>query len=232
MKEKQKTSNHRRLVGFSIGVVISIAMLTMLLFPANNWMISAGPMNSGHENLECVECHQSAPGTVRQQLQANAQYLIGQRRVQADIKTLPVGNADCVACHRRPKDSHPVFRFFEPRFKKARQKLQPQHCNSCHKEHSGKRVTMNAQNCVVCHEKLILKKDTLDISHKSIIKHKRWDTCMGCHDFHGNHKMKTKTKFLQRHSTQEIVAYFDGTESPYSKEKRFKAKESRFDETK
>lgn len=225
-----RRQNQRRFTGFALGSAISIAAVTSLLLPENNWMLSAGPMNSGHEDLKCAECHQDAPGTIRQQLQANAKYLIGMRKNSADIKTLPVLNNDCIACHRRPKDNHPVFRFFEPRFKKARQKLQPQYCNSCHKEHTGKRVTMDPENCVVCHEKLSLKKDTLNVSHKKIIKHKRWDTCMRCHDFHGNHKMKTKTKTLQMYPQETITAYFDGADSPYSSKKIYKAKESRFND--
>lgn len=220
----------RRLVGFRIGVFASVMLVVVLSLPENNWMVSAGPMNTGHENLKCEECHQTAPGTIRQQLQANARFLIGLRTTSADIKTKPVGNSDCIACHQRPKDNHPVFRFFEPRFKKARQKLQPQYCNSCHKEHSGKRVTMDAESCIVCHEKLTLKKDILDVSHKIIIKRKRWDTCMGCHDFHGNHKMKIKTKILQIYPSYRIAAYFDGADTPYSKDKHFTAKETRFNE--
>jgi len=230
MKSKTKL-NYRRVSGFTVGILVSVLAIYILFIPQNSWMKAAGPMNIGHEELECEECHRPATGTVRQQLQANLQYALGNRDNLVDVKNLPVRNEDCVACHRRPKDNHPVFRFFEPRFKKARQKLQPQHCNSCHQEHSGKRVTMDPKNCVVCHKKLVLKKDGLDVSHKTIIKHKRWDTCMGCHDFHGNHKMKVTSRLLQMHPPRQITAYFDGADSPYSKEKKYSAKETRFDET-
>jgi len=230
--QKHKRPNRRRAIGFLVGITLSVVALTILLVPQNSWMISAGTMNSGHEKLVCEKCHRAAQGTIRQQLQANVQYLLANRDKSVYIKRLPVSNDDCLVCHRRPKDNHPVFRFFEPRFKEARQKIQPQYCNSCHKEHSGKRVTMDPTSCVVCHEKLTLKKDSVDVSHKTIIKHKRWDTCMGCHDFHGNHKMKLKTKILQMLPQKRIVAYFDGKSSPYSTEKRFKAKETRLNEIK
>ena len=132
--QKQKRPNKRRAIGFLVGITLSVAVLAFLLMPQNIWMISAGPMNTGHEKLDCEECHRAAQGTLRQQLQANMQYLLANRDKSVHITRLPVSNDDCLACHRRPKDNHPVFRFFEPRFKEARQKIQPQYCNSCHKD--------------------------------------------------------------------------------------------------
>lgn len=130
-------------------------------------------MNTGHEELECEDCHRKAKGTLRQQLQTSAKYLLGKQALSVDIGHENVKNEHCLACHRRPKDRHPVYRFLEPRFKDARNKIQPQYCNSCHQEHNGKRLTANPEYCEVCHGKLKLKKDPLDISHHKIVTEKR-----------------------------------------------------------
>lgn len=166
---------------------------------------------------------------MRQQLQANLQYFLGNRDSTVAVGHSPVSNDDCIACHRRPKDNHPVFRFLEPRFSNARRELAPQQCNSCHTEHSGRRVTMEIESCKTCHKKLELKKEPLKVSHKQLIKEKRWKTCLGCHDFHGNHKMKTETDMKKLVSQERIEAYFMGDSSPYSEHKKYKARESRFD---
>lgn len=205
-------------------------MIIIFALPQNESMLSPGPMNPGHEEVACNECHLQADGSTRQQLQANLQYFLGNRAASVAIGHNPVNNADCLACHRRAKDNHPIFRFLEPRFSKARRDLAPHTCNSCHTEHRGRRVSMAVDACKICHKKLVLKKEPLKISHKQLIKKKRWETCLGCHDFHGNHEMKTETDLQQILSSQRIEEYFKDSKSPYSKDKKYKAKKSRFDE--
>lgn len=184
-----------------------------------------GPNNTGHEDIECLHCHIAATGTLRQQLQANALYALGKRVLTADFGFQAVTNEQCVSCHKRPDDRHPVYRFFEPRFKEARNSLQPQHCISCHREHSGVRVTQqNIGYCKACHEKLVLKEDPLSISHQQLIQEEKWSSCLGCHDFHGNHKMETRTNVADVINPAIIRQYFQGGESPYSDKKYHKAK--------
>ena len=52
-------------------------MVGFLLLPGVEHFTAPGKMNTGHERLACDSCHRPAPGTVRQQLQANARYLLG-----------------------------------------------------------------------------------------------------------------------------------------------------------
>lgn len=118
-----------------------------------------------------------------------------------------------------------VFRFVEPRFAEARAKLQPQFCLSCHLEHRGRRATLSTTTyCEVCHRETKLNKDPLDVSHADLIVLERWETCLGCHDFHGNHVMKTRTVLAETLPTAEIRNYFKGAPPPYAKTKRYKAK--------
>lgn len=182
-------------------------------------------MNTGHEDLKCKSCHKPAPGTVRQQLQANLRYVLGLRETAADFGQQDVGNEICLGCHDRPKDRHPVYRFLEPRFAKAREQIQPQFCISCHLEHQGKRVTREESGyCVNCHKETKLKKDPINISHEQLIAQDRWESCLGCHDFHGNHVMKTKRVVEEAWSPERVRAYFGGGPSPYPKELYYNAK--------
>jgi len=228
--QKRKPPNKRRIISFISAFIVSTIAMVALVLPQNESLLSPGPMNPGHEKLNCDECHLEAEGSSRQQIQANLQYLLGNRDNTVAVGHTSVSNDDCLACHRLPKDNHPVFRFLEPRFSKARRELAPQMCNSCHQEHRGQRVNMAIDSCKTCHKKLELKKEPLKISHKQLIKEKRWKTCLGCHDFHGNHEMKTETDLKKLLTTERIEAYFKDSKSPYSENKKYKAKESRYDE--
>ncbi len=79
-----------------------------------------GPANVGHEQLECGDCHRPARGTTRQQAQANVRFLLGHAKTKVAFGHEPVTNDVCQECHARPRDRHPVSRFVEPRFEKAR----------------------------------------------------------------------------------------------------------------
>ncbi len=208
--------------GYIFGICLGVIGLTFLASSQGEFYLKPGPSNTGHENVECKYCHTHAPGSFRQQIQANLQYLLGKRPDVADFGRKNVSNESCIGCHQRPDDRHPVYRFFEPRFKKARDQFSPQFCNSCHLEHTGKRVTMDETGfCQSCHEKLVLKKDPISIPHHLLIRAEKWQTCLGCHDFHGNHIMKTRRDVMQAVSTKRILEYFQGGKSPYS-EKKYK----------
>jgi ribosomal protein L37AE/L43A len=214
----------RQYIAVIIGLLLTLCVILYSSSNSGQWFKSPGKLMTGHTDLICADCHRPAKGSLRQQLQANVQHLIGQRKDAVDIQHQDVSNQHCLACHKRPKDNHPIYRFLEPRFKKAREELQAQHCVSCHQEHIGKRVSAEIDNCRSCHGKLKLKKDPLDISHHQLVTEKRFDTCLGCHDFHGNHKMKLAERLDDIYSKEKITDYFDDAPSPYSEEKQYKAK--------
>lgn len=78
--------------------------------------------------------------------------------------------------------------------------------------------------CQHCHEETQMKKDPLDISHETLVSTERWDTCLGCHDFHGNHVMEVPLRVHDATSPDLIQAYLRGGDSPYPAEKRYEAR--------
>lgn len=217
----------RQVIGMAVGVVLTLICYVVLSLPANEDLVSLGPLNTGHEELECVDCHTKAPGTALQQMQANFMHAIGQRKNEVEFGHLDVDTKKCQGCHDRPNDRHPVHRFKETRFADARKALDPTQCETCHLEHKGVRLTLEvtqATYCKNCHEDLEMKNDPLDVSHEQLIKEEKWATCLQCHDFHGNHFMESATKLKDTISIAEIQAYFDGEPSPYSDRKKYIAK--------
>lgn len=220
-----KRARWRQRLGQLTGVSLGLVCLAFLLLPGMRQFHARGPMNTGHENLECVDCHQNAPGTTRQQIQANVRFWLGLRSKPATLGLERVGNQTCLECHDRPNDRHPVFRFNEPRFREARAKLNPQECLSCHQEHRGLRVSQSQEFCETCHQDLILKNDPISIPHQTLVKESKWSTCLGCHDFHGNHAMDTPVDVEKSFDLKDRQAYFRGEKSsPYSDQKFFVAK--------
>lgn len=213
--------------GYLAGLGLMALALLWLFLPGQESLHSLGPANTGHETLGCEDCHTPADGTARQQIQANVRYWVGLRDTPANFQHNAVTNDDCLACHERPNDAHPVFRFNEPRFAEARAAIQPQDCVSCHLEHEGERVTIEPTFCVVCHEDLELRNDPIDIPHTTLIADENWASCLGCHDFHGNHVMETETQVGNALPIETIEEYFAGSDSPYSAEKAFSATEER-----
>ncbi len=217
----------RQWIGFYCGAYLA-AVLTIIglsgLFMHFN---EKGPMNAGHENILCDDCHQKAPGTIRQQLQARVGYLLKARKTDVVFGHLPVSNQDCLVCHERPNDPHPVYRFIEPRFAETRKKIQAQYCATCHQEHRGERITNDTQFCRHCHERLVLKNDPLDISHAQLIEDEKWPTCLGCHDYHGNHVYQIPRETTKMIPELEVIRYFKGFPTPYSKDKKHEPKKRR-----
>jgi hypothetical protein len=214
-------------IGYRLGLGLAAVTLILFFLPSlDNWH-TLGPANTGHEPLACQECHTVAEGTARQQVQANLRYWLGTRASPVAFQHNDVGNEDCLACHERESNNHPVFRFNEPRFAEARANIQPQLCVSCHMEHEGVRVTMETTFCVECHQDLTLRNDPIDVQHEQLVAQEDWESCLTCHDFHGNHVMELETAVGDGLTQQEIEAYFNGGDSPYSDEKIFEAKDSR-----
>ena len=212
-------------LGYQVGILCSVVVLIVLLLPQQKSFSTPGPTNTGHETLECQDCHLSATGSARQQIQANIRYWLGWREKLVDFQHQAVKNKQCKACHVNPEDTHPAHRFNEPRFSKARKNIQPHYCVSCHREHKGVRVTNNVMFCKECHQDLVLKNEPLDISHETLTKQNHWTSCLGCHDFHGNHIMQEPTTMDKRLKPESIIHYFKGGVSPYSDQKKYQAKE-------
>lgn len=172
-------------------------------------------MNVGHEHLECGSCHRPAPGTTRQQLQANVRTALGLRAAYVDFGMRAVGNADCRSCHDRPDDRHPVHRFLEPRFAEARAALSPQSCTSCHGEHTGRRATVEPDACRHCHADLEIANDPTMPTHAALVGAAAWSSCLGCHDFHGNHDTSVPTTLEAAIAPATIERYLAGGADPY-----------------
>lgn len=181
-------------------------------------MLAPGPMNTGHMSVACASCHKAAPGTVRQQLQTIAAHWLDRqpRHVEIDLGYRAVTNDACQSCHNRPNDRHPVFRFLEPRFADARAAIHPEQCASCHREHAGTRVTVaDGTYCRQCHADLAIDRDPLDVPHRMLVQTQSWQTCLGCHDYHGNHGLKPPTRLRDAIAPAAIRTYLRGGMSPY-----------------
>jgi hypothetical protein len=212
-------------IAYGLGIVLGLLGIGLLFLPAYDKLHASGVMNTGHDSVHCDSCHRDALGTARQQIQANLHHFLGQRENPADFGHQTVSNQNCLVCHERPNDRHPVYRFLEPRFSKAREALHPERCIACHTEHKGQRVTLSEMGyCVNCHKKTTLRKDPLDVPHDQLIALKRWESCLGCHDFHGNHRMKTAKTVQQMIAPEKIRDYFQGGASPYGEALHYTAK--------
>ncbi len=210
---KQKRSLRR--LAYAAGIAAALLPL-WLLSPALATFVPNAAHNPGHADFECTECHREAPGTTRQQLQAKAKYWLGIRDENVDFGMRQVDNAACVGCHENPDDRHPAHRFLEPRFEAARLALAPEQCVSCHREHTGTRLSQtNAGFCATCHSDMKVKDDPTRPTHAALINSARWDTCLTCHDFHGNHAYTPPNDLKEALDPGAVAAYFGSGESPY-----------------
>lgn len=211
----------RQWIGFGVGILATSITYVVLSVPSNEKFLSKGPMNTGHEDLSCESCHTPAKGNVFQQFQANVMYTFGLRRTEADFGTENVDTDKCQDCHDRPNDRHPLHRFEEARFSDARKELGVTECESCHNEHDGVRITQtNIGYCENCHGDTELSDDRLEISHKQLVERELWNTCLQCHDFHGNHIYEVAHSMKDTIPVKVVQEYFDGGPSPYSDNKK------------
>lgn len=204
-------------IGLSFAVLISFSSV-------HGGILNPGSMTVGHSNLACISCHRPANGSIRQQIQAIASYLLGQRATSAFLVLQAPKSADCLACHGRPKDRHPIHRFKEPRFAEALATIDARTCYGCHLEHQGARVSNNGQFCAACHSGLKLQKDPLDVPHELLTNEKKWHTCLGCHDFHGARAHKAPHALNKALSIMQIESYLKDGPDPYSGIKLYSAK--------
>ena len=197
----------------------------MILAVGQHGAMEKGNLIAGHTELACVDCHKEQPGTLRQEIQANLKYALGQRETFVPIGYHAADTATCLDCHTRKNDRHPVYRFQEPRFTQAVAQIDARDCLSCHTEHEGQRVSLDDTGfCVACHTDLTLKSDPLNIPHTTLIAQKDWNSCLGCHDFHGNHAYTVPTHTQDQFSAQDIADYLGAGPDPYAPSKIEKGK--------
>lgn len=206
----------RRLRPIMSALVVSAVTVAVLRTPSNERLSSPGGAADHHGALSCDQCHQAAPGTTRQQIQANLRAWIGLREGGAPLCTDPVDNRDCLACHDNRADAHPVHLFMEPRFEAARSAIHPESCRSCHSEHETRLTSITGSFCVHCHEDLELREDPATPTHASLVEAERFDTCLQCHDYHGSHSNETPTRLVDAPPLSTITSYLAGEDvRPY-----------------
>jgi len=210
-----------------IATAMALPLVTLGVFATNTHQFSPwlahGPIQAGHKSIECIDCHQPGDGTTRQQTQANLFFALGLRENSVEFGYRPVTSQECLHCHERPNDRHPIYRFNEPRFSKARNEISANTCFGCHSEHQNRRVSSTATFCSNCHQELQLKDDPLDQSHATLVEYNEWESCLGCHDFHGNHTHEPQLLVENAFDTGLIQDYLVDGPDPYGESKVFKA---------
>lgn len=202
-------------IGYLVGALLGLAALVLPWLPGLQSLNTTGPPNIGHGNLACQDCHLPASQN-KNKNPLETTYPFGY---------LTVSTKQCQSCHKRPGDLHNVDHYRKkPRFAKARARIAPHKCNSCHKQHSGKRVTIAPSFCSHCHQTFKLEHDPIKPSHKTLAHKNQWNTCLGCHDYHGNHVRRTPKQHDKALPLSRVLSYFQSGPSPYSKEKIRKPK--------
>lgn len=212
----RRATGRWRYGGLAAGLGLGLAAVWALSSPETGAFAAPGPSNPGHGGLACRECHTPAPGNAVRQASSWIYYRLGLRRSALEFGSRPVGAADCLACHEREDDHHPVSRFFEPRFSEARRTLTAHRCTGCHAEHRGERVTLPTIGfCASCHRNLALASDPVRPTHAEMVEADSWNTCLRCHDFHGSHRWTVPDRPEAGLDEHEVRAYFAGAPSPY-----------------
>ncbi|GAA6181910.1 hypothetical protein NBRC116594_33480 [Shimia sp. NS0008-38b] len=196
-----------------------------LWFPDIKRALAYGPLIDAHTDVDCVQCHVPSRGTVRQQIQAKTHHLIGLRESSVDFGYQPVTSTACLACHARPNERHPIYRFNEPRFSEAVRKVDARSCLGCHSEHGPQIVDVQIGMCSNCHTDIVVKNDPIDIKHDTLIRDGRWESCLTCHDFHGNHAFQAPLVVSEGLSINAIRSYLVMGNDPYGSEKLYKSRQ-------
>lgn len=215
-----------RLRNLAVLLALPVSAIGGLSLVTDNFtdIVAHGPIQQGHLEVDCSGCHTKGEGSVRQQLQANVKFALGMRATGVNFGYQPVTSDHCLACHERPNERHPIYRFNEPRFSQARQQIAVNSCVGCHSEHGDERVSINETFCSHCHDDLLLKNDPLDVSHADLVVDEAWGSCMGCHDFHGNHPHEPQTRIRDAFQVEVVRDYFKNGLDPFGGPKLYEAK--------
>lgn len=205
---------------------LPVAGLSAFIFlqAGDHTLVSSGPIQSGHQALGCADCHERAPGTARQQIQATFRAAFSATISAPHFIYRPVTSETCLACHQRPNERHPIWRFREPRFQAATEIVDATSCLGCHSEHQAARVEVEPTFCRACHKGLSLKVDPLDVPHHQLIAANDWQSCLACHDFHGNHKAPPPRRLLEAHEMQQLLDYLKDGPDPFGEAKLYEAR--------
>jgi hypothetical protein len=202
---------------YAVLSVVPAALLAAwaLLAGQGQHVLAHGPLLAKHQGTACASCHFPAPGSTRQQIQAELRYLPGLRATPVDFGYQPVQSAQCLTCHERANDRHPIYRFREPRFRDAAQIVEATSCMGCHSEHGTVKISSGTTFCAACHQDLKLKADPIDVPHITLIKQENWGSCMTCHDFHGNHRYDVPNRMADALPLGSLRSYVSGGADPY-----------------
>lgn len=217
MRNRVTPDKIRRMALFLLLPVGALAIASMSISSVKT-SLAHGPIQAGHQGLECQQCHIAPDATWRQQIQANVKYVLGSRPDPVDFGYHEAASDTCLGCHERPNERHPIYRFREARFQHDEMTIDATTCLNCHSEHTDARAFVQVDFCKSCHGDLVLKNDPLDISHVSLIENEQWATCLGCHDFHGNHTYDVPTRVDDAFSVESIRDYLGSGSSPYGTE--------------
>jgi len=221
-KNKPRSRNFWLAAASLLGVIL----ISGFTFLNNGQFKMKGTYNTGHENLKCEDCHFEAEGNLRQQVQHNVKTFlkVHEHKTYIDVGHKRVDNTACLSCHQRPNDRHPVSRFKEIRFAEQRKELGIHECRACHSEHTGTSMSILPSNyCQSCHENTEVKDDPLDIKHQDLFRDGKWNTCLQCHDFHGNHIYKVPQYMKDTIPLLDVQNYLKGEKVIYSTRKHHKA---------
>ena len=86
--ERWASRRARRKVGYRIGATVGAVFLAVFSWGDDGQVLAKGPANPRHGALECSDCHDSAPGTVRQQVQAAVAFGLGLRETARPCERL------------------------------------------------------------------------------------------------------------------------------------------------
>ena len=202
-----------------------LGSIAILVFICTHWLYNDTPFSTmgntirGHEQLHCADCHEESPGTVRQQIQAKIQFWLGNR---GDIawQHSPINNKTCTDCHDQSDNVHASHLFLESKYEAQRAEFAPEQCVSCHQEHRNNRVNIQSMTfCSECHNDMQLETDSLkppsSPTHDELVQANDWSSCLGCHDYHGNHIRETPIMYSERIPIQDIRTYIHNGNAIY-----------------
>ena len=198
------------------GIFVTVLSVAAMTSPSTEQFLSPGGDNEMHEGMACDQCHETAEGTIRQQVQANVYHWLGSRQHGADFLTQPVESADCEACHPMKENFHPQQKLRKSKYYELDTMLGIRECSGCHDHHSSSVMQHAMTLCMHCHEVWGKKPDTTTPTHVELIAQGRWETCLQCHEFHGGHQREKIFLLEDAHKVDTIQNSLHGKSAdPY-----------------